>query len=410
MGQVESSDEASWRYPGWRAVATCFVMALFGWGFAFYGHSVYLAELQRQHGWTAALVGGASSAFYIGGALLVAFVGDAIARFGPRRVVLVGIAGMAASTLMLPHITAPWQLYAVYLPMTVGWAALGLGSITNVLGLWFRAKRGLAISLALNGASCGGIVLVPVLVFLTERWGFARAMLAATAAMVVLLVPLATLLGDPRPSAAAAVPAGQGSATLARIKTQALRGAHFWTVAGPFALALTAQVGFIVHMIAFLSPIMGRGGAGTAVAVTTVMAVIGRVGLGTIIDRLDQRRASACAFASQAAALLVMTQTREPAILIGACAVFGFSVGNLITFPALIIQREFDARAFGALTALATAVAQFTYSFGPGLLGLVRDATGGYAAALALCVAFDLAGSAVVLLRPRNIASGAAAD
>jgi cyanate permease len=140
------------------------------------------------------------------------------------------------------------------------------------------------------------------------------------------------------------------------------------------------------------------------------MAVVGRVGLGTVIDRLDQRLASACAFASQAAALLVMTQTREPAVLIGACAVFGFSVGNLITFPALIIQREFDARAFGALTALATAVAQFTYSFGPGLLGLVRDLTGGYAAALALCVAFDLAASAVVLLRPRNVASGAAAD
>lgn len=410
MANVEQADEAaeaSWRYPGWRAVVACFVMAVFGWGFAFYGHSVYLAELQRQHGWSAGLVGGASSAFYIGGALLVAFVGDAIARFGPRRVVLAGVAGMAASTLMLPHIAAPWQLYAVYLPMMIGWAALGLASITNILGLWFHRKRGLAISLTLNGASCGGIVLVPVLVFLTERWSFSTAMFAATAAMAILLVPLTVWLGDPRPAAA---PMTHKEVAREQTKAQALASAHFWTVAGPFALALTAQVGFIVHMIAFLAPIIGRNGAGLAVAVTTVMAVVGRVGLGTVIDRLDQRRASACAFVSQAAALLLMSQTRDPVLLIGACAVFGLSVGNLITFPALIIQREFAARDFGALTALVTAVAQFTYSFGPGLLGLVRDATGGYAAALTLCMGFEIVGAVVLLMRKRNVASSAVAD
>jgi MFS family permease len=409
MAQASPPDEASWRYAGWRAVVACFVMALFGWGFAFYGHAVYLAELQRQHGWPAGLIGGASSAFYIGGALLVAFVGDAIARFGPRRVVLTGVASMAVSTLLLPHVTAPWQLYVVYLPMTVGWAALGLGAITNVLGLWFRARRGLAISLALNGASCGGIIVVPLLVLLTERWGFTAAMAIATALMVILLVPLAIWLGDPRGAAAAPV-TGQGATLPAQTKAQALTNAHFWTVAGPFALALTAQVGFIVHLIAFLSPTIGRSGAGLAVAVTTVMAVTGRVGLGTVIDRLDQRLASALSFASQAAALFVMTQTKEPAVLIAACAVFGFSVGNLITFPSLIIQREFDARAFGALTALATAVAQFTYSFGPGLLGVVRDATGDYSASLAVCIALDLAAAAIVMVRPRKVASGAAAD
>jgi predicted MFS family arabinose efflux permease len=319
---------------------------------------------------------------------------------------------MTLSTLLLPRVTAPWQLYLAYLPMTIGWAALGLGSITNVLGLWFRTHRGMAISLALNGASCGGIVLVPLLVLLTGRVGFAMAMEITTLLMIAVLVPMAVWLGDPRKPAASGAAALHGTASggPAQTKAQALASVHFWTVAGPFALALTAQVGFIVHLIAFLSPIIGRDGAGLGVAVTTVMAVVGRVGLGTIIDRLDQRLASAASFVSQAAALLVMTQTNHPAVLIGACAVFGFSVGNLITFPSLIIQREFAARAFGALTALATAVGQFTYSFGPGLLGFVRDATGSYTASLVVCVAFNLAATVLVMMRPRHIASDLAAD
>jgi hypothetical protein len=49
-------DETSARYDGWRIVAVCFAVATFGWGLGFYGQSVYLAELQRLHGWPAALI------------------------------------------------------------------------------------------------------------------------------------------------------------------------------------------------------------------------------------------------------------------------------------------------------------------------------------------------------------------
>src|SRR5687768_7788624 len=89
------SNEASWRYPGWRVVVVCFAMALFGWGFGFYGHAVYLAELHRLHGWPTSLIASASTLFYLWGAILVAFVGDALSRLGSRRFVLGGVACMA---------------------------------------------------------------------------------------------------------------------------------------------------------------------------------------------------------------------------------------------------------------------------------------------------------------------------
>jgi len=60
-------------------------------------------------------------------------------------------------------VTAPWQLYAVNALLAFGWAGTSLGMITNTLGLWFDTRRGMAISLALNGASFGGIIGVPLL-------------------------------------------------------------------------------------------------------------------------------------------------------------------------------------------------------------------------------------------------------
>jgi cyanate permease len=74
----------------------------------------------------------------------------------------------------------------------------------------------------------------------------------------------------------------------------------------------------------------------------------------------------------------------------------------VITLPAVVIQREFDASSFSLLVGLSTAIGQFTCVVGPGLIGFVRDLAGGYTAALALCVALEVVAAAVILIRPRQ--------
>jgi cyanate permease len=64
------------------------------------------------------------------------------------------------------------------------------------------------------------------------------------------------------------------------------------------------------------------------------------------------------------------------------------------------VQREFPATAFGMLIGLSTAIGQFTYAFGPALLGFARDATGGYAVPLALCATVEIAAATIIMLRP----------
>ena len=58
-------DETSFKYSGWRVVAVCFIVATFAWGAGFYGQGVYLAELQRLHGWPASLISTASTCYYL---------------------------------------------------------------------------------------------------------------------------------------------------------------------------------------------------------------------------------------------------------------------------------------------------------------------------------------------------------
>ncbi len=156
-------NETSLGYRGWRVVILCFTLAFFSSGLAYYGQSIYLAELQRLYGWTAFTISTANTASFFLSAILEIFVGDTITKFGSKRFLLIGVICFGISLILIGQINASWQLYPTYLLMSVGWACMNLVTISTIIALWFKSKRGLALSLSLNGASFGGVVCAPIL-------------------------------------------------------------------------------------------------------------------------------------------------------------------------------------------------------------------------------------------------------
>lgn len=402
------SDETSPRFAGWRVVFACFLMALFLFGFGLYGHGVYLAELQRLNGWRAALISGASTLSLLLANIFATFTNELVSRLGPRRLVLLGTAALATSTTLLAFATAPWQLYIAFALMSLGWIGMGTIVSATIVSLWFVRRRGLAISLAFTGASFSGVIVTPALVYLVERFGFTAAMLAGTAVMVVVLVPVTfAWIGPPSAEGPADPVLAETPSVPGEVsRAQLIRRVAFWTISIPFALALVAQVGFIVHQIAVLEPKIGRANAGLAVSVMTFMAIAGRFGLGMVVDRFDPRRVTAISIVSQAVALLCILYFDATPIVLAACAVFGFSVGNLITLPPLIMHREFSAASFVVVMGLSNAISGTIGSLGPVFLGIVQSWSGGYGTPIVLCVALQLIAAVIVLQRERPAAEG----
>jgi len=155
-------------------VACAFLIAVFGWGFGFYGIGVSLAELVERRGWSTSVVASAVTVLYLVGAVLIAFIGNAFARFGPRRVVLVGMSAMGAAAIGLTWVTQPWQLYIVFPLMAVGWAAMSGAALNVIVAPWFERRRGLAISIAFNGAAVGGCPMLQLAAAAILLFGGAR--------------------------------------------------------------------------------------------------------------------------------------------------------------------------------------------------------------------------------------------
>ena len=274
-------------FYGWNVVGATFVMALFSFGLGFYGLTVYLATLQRLYGWSAAVVSAPVTLYYVAGAILTGVIGDAYTRLGPRTVVGVGGAAMAVGVMALGRVTQPWQLYPTFLVMAVGWGAMSGAAINIILAPWWERRRGLAVSIAFNGATLGGVLVGPALVPLIDTAGFTQALAVAAGVLLVVLAGAAGVMrarpedlglgpdGDRGPSGRAAAPAAPSS------RGEALRTWRFWSVSAPFALGLTAQVGLLTHLVALLTPILGASGATHALSVTTTAALIGRLATGS---------------------------------------------------------------------------------------------------------------------------------
>jgi MFS family permease len=395
-------------FYGWNVVGATFVMALFTFGLGFYGLTVYVATLQRLHGWSAAAVSVPVTVYYVAGALLTIVVGDVYERFGPRLVVVGASAAMAAGIVALGLVTQPWQLYPAFLVMAVGWGSMSGAAINIILAPWWERRRGLAVSIAFNGATLGGVIVAPALIPLIEALGFTRALV--TAALVSFAVVIAVAVGVMRrgPDALGLGPDGDRPSTVASApvagerpsRGDALRTWRFWSVSAPFALGLAAQVGVLTHLVALVAPALGTDGAARAVGTTTVAALVGRLLTGVVVDRLNRRAVASATLVIQMLGLAVLASPPSATAVYVGCALFGLGVGNLTTLPGLILAVEWPRESFSTLVGLVVGINQFTFAFGPSLVGVIRDRVGGDALALGACATLQALAAVMILLGP----------
>jgi MFS family permease len=393
------------RYHGWWVVFCAFVIALYGWGFGFYGLSLYLVALHDKLGWTPATISTGITFYYVLGAFVVMQVGDAIERVGARPIVLGGMVLMAAGVAALTFLREPWQLYLAFLLMIPGWGAMGGGAINTLVAQWFDRRRGMAASLALSGATCGGLLFTPAFAWAIDSWGFAEACYAAIAVMLATLGPLAAIVLRARRStehdmgdeAVSRVASDGGNV---RTRRELLAEPRYLTMVGAFSIGLLAQISFIAHQAAFLEPTLGLKGAGFAVSMTALSALLGRVVVGLVVDRVDRRACSSVVLAVQAASMIVLLSTSSVTGLYVGCLLFGFGVGNLITLPGLIVQQEFPRRDFARAVSFNVAITQLVAAIGPTLIGLLHDLSGSYRTSLIACLILQVAAAALVLVRP----------
>jgi MFS family permease len=392
-------------------------VAVFGWGLGFYGPPVYLEVVRQTRGWPVALISGAVTLHFLVGLLIIPALPFLHRRFGLPVVTFIAALCMASGVLGWALANTLLQLYAAALLTGVGWSALGAVAITDIVAPWFAAKRPLALGVAFNGGSVGGVIFSPLWVILIHRIGFIPSALTVGTIMVIVLGALALFVLGRSPQSLGQRPDGESEKTASGlinsipatasipVRESLWRDRAFLTLCSGMTLALFAQTGVVAHLVSVLVPALGTQGAGWAAGLSGLSAVIGRLLVGwRAKGTSDWRVIAAVSLAFQVAGCLVVAFTggSHIAIMVSGVVLFGFGVGNAISVPPVIANLEFSPQDTARVVALIVAISQGAYAVAPALFGVLRQVGSDSIIFLAAAVIQGLA--VVAYLFGRNVA------
>lgn len=287
--------------------------------------------------------------------------------------------------------------------MGIGRSCLSTTTISTGLAPWFERHQGRAISLALLGASIGGIIGTPLLFGGIALFGFKTALLMAGASSLVLLLPVCLFVLRRRPQDMGLHPDG---IVLSGIKVDksakwtragAMKTIRFQTQLVAFGLGMMVQIAFLSHHVSMIAPSLGEQGASLAVSGAAISAFAGRILLARYSDRLDVRLTTAFVLVIAAASLVCMAIFTGPVGLMVSSIAYGLTIGNMTTLSPIIVRREFGAESFGAVFGVASALIAFAMAFGPSIFGAIRDMYGNYGPALLLAGTLNIVAAIITV-------------
>ena len=332
--------------------------------------------------------------------------GVALARFGPRRTVLIAsglyglgtaIAGFAADRL--------WLLYVGY--GLIGGVGLGVGFVVPVTVVleWFPERRGVLSGLAVAGFGAGALVAAPIAVWLLSLFDVFQTLQVLGPAYLLVAAVASRYLRSPGIEHCTPAPPRAGGIAVRRTfsarealntwQWYALWSILFLNVAA--GSALLSQAAAMIQEIAHVGPVLGAVFVGgLAVANAT-----GRLLWTGLSDSFGSRAVFVAMFLLQTPALMLIPATTflaafvVLAMLVLLC--YGGGFGTTATFTA----EYFGSASFGLTFGLLMTAFGVGGVAGPLLIAAMREATGSYSAALALLAIGTQTGAAIALfLRP----------
>jgi len=376
-------------YRGWYVLAAAFVSALIAAGCGIHVFGLLVVAVTAEFGISRAEVNNGMIALMLGAAIWSPVVGKLLDRVSSRLVMATGGVAMGAGLVAISQSQSLALMLACIIgPIALGVAAAGTLASNTVVVRWFRLRRGRALGLLAISTSAAGFLLVPVVALLIERSGWREALLQLGLAAGGLIVAV-TLLGirnRPRgdePGYDREFGGGEGAAAAAPESEWSFRGLlanrNFWLLTLGVGLLFASDQAIMASQVPYFQDSgISLPAASLIVSCMTFSAVVGKLIVGALADRIDLRLLFLAITVAHVGLLLVYIVQPGYWLLIASVSVMGIAVGGVYPVWTTLIAWHFGARSFGtvmgAMVILMKPIAMLALYF----IGSVHDHTGSY--------------------------------
>lgn len=382
------------------ATSFCALFAIVG--LALYGLPFFYDFMVREFGWSRAQVtsGNALSKLLIG-PLFGFLAGWLVDRFGPRRLMVVGVglAGVALAGLGTIH--SLFGFYLFYVCNALGYVCGGPLPNQVLLSRWFTAARGRAMGFAYLGIGLGGALVPFLAVWLTRALGWRGALEALGGLIIVIALPLALVVPE---SPLGVSPGGAPAAVSPRAPLgPVVRSPAFYLLLVGSMCSIAAVGGTNQHLKLFLSLDRGYSQAAAARIAALILAssLAGRLGMGWLADRIPKKFVMLAVYLLVAIAIPLLLVPRGGNVIYVFAIMFGVGLGGEYLVIPLIAAELFGLPVLGRAMGIVLTADGVAEAVAPVLVGRLYDTSGSYATGFAAIIGFALVGALAIVFLPR---------
>ena len=379
------------------AVVTAFLALFAIVGVALYGLPRFYPFFVQELGWTRQQVTSGNAYSKIAVALVFGFLaGRLVDRFGPRRVMLIGIVMAGLALVGLSYVTTLTAFYFFYAFNALGYVCGGPLPNQVLLSRWFDKGRGKAMGIAYLGIGVGGAI-VPLLAYqLTQSVGWRGALWWLGVLMIAVALPAAWFVREPLAAAASARAAA--SQSLAPLLS---RPAFFLLLVGSMA-SIGAVGGTMQNLALYLSldRKLAQVDVDSTLSLILIGSIAGRLFMGWLADRIAKKRVMILIYLIVAAAIPPLFYAPSPATLKLFAFVFGIGLGGDYMIIPLMAAELYGVAIMGRVMGIVLTADSVAESVVPMIVAGLRDSTGSYGAGFAVLVGLAAVGAIAVSMLP----------
>ncbi len=409
-------------YRGWWVLAASVAAMAIGSGVSFWSFGLYIEPLESEFGWSRTEVSlGFSIAFVVAG-----ISGPAVGRWidarGPRSAIVVGSVLTAATYVLLSSTGSLWQWYAYSSVNALCRQLMFFIPFQALISRWFDRRRPIALGIFGTGFSLGGFLLLPVMGFVIDTFGWRSGFALSAVVIAVTFVPIGALVIRNSPAEVGQFVDGRPPATGEPPPSTdrdgiplglALRTPLFWVLAVALAFFFYGMFGLLVHQVPFFESLgISRRSATAIVSISAGAGILSRLVFSFFVDRIPRFELAAMGLAILLAAAMLAPLMDSGLVGISAFLIFwtaGRSGGPIM--EAMLLIRAFGVRYFATLLGAFVVVETVGQILSPAIAGAIFDATDSYDWALVMYLgtfAASFALFAVALRLPQPLTARAA--
>ena len=388
-------------FYGWWILLACAVIQFYLGGTFFQGFSALFNPIQEEFGWTYAAISLAYTFRGFESGVMAPVVGILVDRFGPKRLLIIGVVIAALGFWLFSQVHALWSFYLIFILMALGLSfASGVVTMTAVAS-WFDKRRGLAMGILTSGFGASGMMM-PAVVQLVDGVGWRQAVVFFAIGAAGIGIPLSLVVKDRPKEKEQVVTHGVHASKPAKPNgmsvRQVLATRDFWLLSLAILFGGVAGSAVILHQMPYLDSVgISREMAGVLVIILSISNVAGRLLFGWLGDILDKRWCFAVCTVVKAVGVFAFAMSTTTGQFIPSLIVLGIGFGGLIPLRPALQVEFFGMRAFATIQGLLMAFITVGGIVAPLFAGWMFDINDSYRLAFILLGVATLAAIPMVM-------------